>query len=49
MRMRRANEDRMRLAGQVHVVGVAAGAGDEPRVLEARQRAADIGTAFPTL
>jgi hypothetical protein len=46
MRMRRAHEHRMRLARQVHIVGVAAGTGDEARIFQPRQRAADIGNAF---
>ena len=46
MRMRRAHEHREGLPGHRDVVGVAAGAADQPQVLEPRQRATDEGAAL---
>ena len=47
MRVRRAHERGVRLARQTDIVGIAARAGHEPRVLKARQRASDIGMVRP--
>src|SRR5579859_5882647 len=45
MSMRRADENRMGLAGQIEIVAVAAASGDEPQILPPPYRLTDAGLA----